>query len=104
MAVTITTLRKWDTSGTASDGVWLKINLPPHTCSVMVEVSGAAYVDGPGASYTDGGARSSGGRATTSGETVELPIPSSSDSLPIYVAGNGGSRSVSVYPAGQEAR
>lgn len=101
MATTLTTLRKY-APATASDGVWLRIDLPPHTRSVMIEVSGAAWIDGPRGGYTDGAARSSGGRATVAGETVTLPIPDSSDSLSIYVAGNGGSRTVTVYPAGRE--
>lgn len=101
MATTISTLRKYATA-TASDGTWLRIDLPPHTYSVKIEVSGAAYVDGPGGGYTDGAARSSGGRATVSGETVVLPIPNSSDALPIYVAGSGASRTVTIYPAGRE--
>lgn len=104
MAVTITTLGKWDTTGSAADGTWLKFVLPRRTRSVLIEVSGASYVDGPGGGYTDGAARTSGGRATTAGETVQLPIPSSASPRAIYVAGSGGTRSVSVYPAGKEGR
>lgn len=103
MATTLTTLRKYG-SATAADATWLRIDLPPHTCSVTIEVSGAAYVDGPGGGYTDGGARSSGGRATTSGEVLVIPVPNSSDALPIWVAGDGGARAVKVYPAGMEGR
>lgn len=102
MALTAT-LRKY-ASGTASDATWLQINLPANTYSVVIEVSGAAWVDGPGGGYSDGGARSSGGRATTAGESVVLPIKPSSDTTPIYVAGNGASRTVTVYPAGREGR
>lgn len=104
MAVTITTLNKWNSSGTAGDGTWLKITLPKGCASVMVEVSSAAYIDGPGGGYTDGAARSSGGRATTSGESVTMPISYGRTARSIYVAGNGGTPVVSVYPAGPEAR
>jgi len=103
MAVTVSGLRKYTTT-TAADGTWLKINLPRHACSVQVEVDGAAYVDGPGGGHTDGASRSSGGRATTVGEVVTLPIPSSASGVPIWVAGNGASRAVTVIAFGSEAR
>lgn len=103
MALTITILGKY-ASGTATNGNWLQINLPPFTCSVQVEVDGAAYIDGSGGGYTDGAARSSGGRSTISGETVTLPVRMSQDAQAIYVAGNGDNRTVTIFPAGREGR
>lgn len=100
-ATTCSTIRKV-CSTTASDGLWLQINLPPGTAYVLIEVSGASYVDGPGGTYTDGGARSSGGRAQASGEVFGLPIVEGA-SKAIWVAGNGASRTVTVMPLGAEA-
>lgn len=102
-ALDVAVLRRFY-SGTASSATWLRIDLPPHTASVLIEVDGAAWVDGTGGSYTDGGGRSSGGRAITVGETLVLPVRDSTDDLPIWVAGNGGSRTVTVIALGSEAR
>lgn len=104
MAVTLTTPNKWDLSGSAGDGTWLKITLPKGCASVMVEVDGPAWVDGPGGGYTDGAARSSGGRPTVSGEMLTIPVPYARTAQSIYVAGNGGARTPSVYPVGSEGR
>lgn len=101
-ALSVTTARKW-TTGTASSGVWLEIVLPANTAYVLVEVDGAAWVDGPGGGWTDGAARSSGGRATTSTETVAMPIVSGA-AKSIFVAGNGASRTVNVIAFGAEVQ
>lgn len=102
-ALDVVVLRK-HYSGTASSGTWLRIDLPAYTTSVWIEVDGAAWIDGVAGGYTDGGARSSGGRATTTGEVVIWPVPSSSSGASIYVAGNGGSRTVTVQAFGSEAK
>lgn len=102
-AATTCTLQKY-CSGTASDGTWLQVNLPAGTAYVTIECSGACYVDGPLGGYTDGAARSSGGRATAAGEVVAIPIWLTSATTPIYVAGSGASRTVTIYPAGPEGR
>lgn len=91
-------------SGTAASGNWTAFILPAGTAYVTLEVSGAAWVDGPEGGYTDGAARSSGGRASTSGEVLGIPIRLVGATTTIWVAGNGGSRTVTVYPAGVEAQ
>lgn len=101
-ALTITSARKW-TTGTASSGTWLEIVLPANTAYVIVKVDGAAWVDGPGGGWTDGAARSSGGLAITSTDTVSMPIVTGA-AKSIFVAGNGGSRTVSVQTFGTEAQ
>lgn len=101
-AATTCTLRKV-CSGTAADGTWAAFTLPAGTAFVIVEVSGAAYVDGPEAGYTDGASRSSGGRATTSGEVLSWPIRPSGTTTTVWVAGNGASRTVTIVPFGTEA-
>lgn len=98
---TCTTLRRV-CSGTAGT-TWTEFILPAWTATVTIEVSGAAYVDGPGGGYTDGAARSSGGRSTTSGEVLSWPIPDGS-AKSIWVAGNGASRTVTIVPFGSEGR
>lgn len=101
-ATTCTTMRKV-CSGSASSATWLEIRLPAGTVSVVIEVDGAAWVDGPGGGYTDGAAWSSGGRSTTSGESLIWPIVEGA-SKSLYVAGNGGARTVTVIPFGAEAK
>jgi hypothetical protein len=99
---TCTTLRKVCT-GTAGT-TWTEFVLPAYTASVVIEVSGAAYVDGPAGGYTDGAARSSGGRAISSGESLVWPVQPSGGVRSIWVAGDGSSRTVTLIAFGAEAQ
>lgn len=102
-ATTCSSLRKY-CLGTAASGNWTQFILPAGAAYVTVEVDGAAYVDGPEGGYTDGAARSSGGRSTSSGETVGFPLRVAGSPASIWVAGSGGSRAVTLYISGSEAQ